>query len=126
MSLYAYNGGQFVRVDSLATGALPTQIVAGDLNGLGTPSAPAIPREAGIQGLRAVGRHPPYGLETGSACPKCAGAIHMEVNQNPRAAWRSMPLSRAAMALAASSPISNQSSPNARRLMRAELSCCLE
>ena len=35
VSLYAYNGGQFVRVDSLATGALPTQIVAGDLTGNG-------------------------------------------------------------------------------------------
>ena len=35
VSLYAYNGGQFVWVNSLATGALPTQIVAGDLTGSG-------------------------------------------------------------------------------------------
>jgi hypothetical protein len=31
VSLYAYRGGQFVRVGSLATGTFPTQIVVGDL-----------------------------------------------------------------------------------------------
>jgi hypothetical protein len=35
ISLYAYSGGGFVRVGSLATGALPTRIVAGDLTGDG-------------------------------------------------------------------------------------------
>ena len=35
VSLYAYTRGQFVRVGSLATGAFPTQIVAGDLTGDG-------------------------------------------------------------------------------------------
>ena len=35
VSLYAYRGGQFIRVGSLATGTLPTEIVAGDLTGDG-------------------------------------------------------------------------------------------
>ena len=35
IALYAYRGSQFVRVGSLATGAIPAQVVAGDLNGDG-------------------------------------------------------------------------------------------
>jgi hypothetical protein len=35
VSLYAYQAGQFVRAGLLATGALPTQIVAGDVTGDG-------------------------------------------------------------------------------------------
>jgi hypothetical protein len=35
ISLYQYSGGVFVRVGSLATGTLPTRIVAGDLTGDG-------------------------------------------------------------------------------------------
>ena len=35
ISLYAYRSGQFVRVGSLATDAIPAQVVAGDLNGDG-------------------------------------------------------------------------------------------
>ena len=35
VSLYAYRDGGFVRVGSLATGLLPAQIIAADLNGDG-------------------------------------------------------------------------------------------
>jgi hypothetical protein len=35
VSLYQYSGGVFVRIGSLATGTLPTRIVAGDLTGNG-------------------------------------------------------------------------------------------
>ena len=35
VSLYAYRDGQFVRVGSLGTGALPAQIIAADLDGTG-------------------------------------------------------------------------------------------
>ena len=82
VSLYAYRGGQFVRVGSLATGTLPTQIVAGDLTGDGKrdlvvldagDGAAAVYLGNGIGGFAGVTTYPSASAPRTSPWPTSTG-----------------------------------------------------